>query len=505
MPNLFNGSSGQKIALALAAMGQDRDQFGNMLNFFNMQDKQKEADKKENAASSYLLKSDSMKAQTGGTETTGPDGSPIRVGANTQQAPDIGDNLFNSNVTPQTDTSQLELMKAVGSGNMLNARIASMTPKYEKGDDGWYNVNAAGGPKLVTPTGSTLSDFGKDLVASGMTRGSPQFNAAMEEHRKKQDFIPGQTPEEIALRRAQTEEALAKAAESKGKANLLTDIPDGVQGDDVYGLLSPLEAASVKQVVSGAAPMPTSTANPKAMRIRGLVQLADPTYTAARYKTTMDFAPGGKIGTNFVNADAAIQHLAEVADAADHMGNIGTPLVGKAYNYASQGAKDLGSNPAKSSFIQARENAAGEMVKFIRGTSGDATSVAEMRSNLKPTAAPDEINSAIGTGIKLILDRAGAQANAYNAVMPPTMQKAPTDFLSPKSRDIINALEARAAKANGMPALDVSGAGGPAAQAAPAQAAPAAPHVPPGMVRQVGTYQGKPVFVDAQGQRHVAQ
>lgn len=147
MANLFNSGGLQGLALMASAMSNKPGNFFSTLQMLDQMDQRTKAEakeaKKEASALNYLKSAGLMNGRVG----------------DMQQAPQIADQVFGG-FGPETDTSQIDLMKAAGPENLLNSRLSSLQPDYKAVDGiGLVDTHAKGGPKVVIAPGPKAPQF----------------------------------------------------------------------------------------------------------------------------------------------------------------------------------------------------------------------------------------------------------------------------------------------------------------------------------------------------------
>lgn len=149
--------------------------------------------------------------------------------------------------------------------------------------------------------------------------------------------------------------------------------PTGLSPDDYYASLKPAEKTLVDGYTSGRVKWSAGMGKGGqeiAQRNLRMIQAVDPTFTPstaeARFKTNLDLAPGGKLGTQITSANAIINHLFDFNEAMSKLNNGEMPFINDAKNWSRS---HLSSNPAYTDALQAQGFATDELDKFLHGTS----------------------------------------------------------------------------------------------------------------------------------------
>lgn len=251
----------------------------------------------------------------------------------------------------------------------------------------------------------------------------------------------------------------------------------------------PALRASVQAIADGrSAPPRPGSRNGEALL--DAVTAFDPTFDAAnatsRVKTRVDFT-SGKSAQNITAMNTAMGHLLHLDDQVHDLNNnsIAPGLTNPGRRWVQT---NILGNSAYKTFDQTKQAAASEMRKVFAGTSGG--NLAELEAwekTLDATGSPSQLHDVIKNGVDLMASRLGALQDQYVQGMGRSDQ-IPT-FIKPSLVQ----------KARERFGVDL-GAGAKAAS--PADAPPSLP--PPGG-KQIGTYQGKPVFQMPNGKRVVQQ
>lgn len=257
-------------------------------------------------------------------------------------------------------------------------------------------------------------------------------------------------------------------------------------GDAYLATLPGPLAAQVKALSEGRLQIPTGAAlrSPQVQQLWAAASQYDPDLDQAnaktRYATRKEFT-SGKAAANITSFNTALHHIDTLSHAADDLSNSSIPLwntIGNATNSAMGAAAVPKFNAAKQAVVD-------ELERAFRGTSGTLAGIKGWEEAINSSSSPAQIHGVLTQMADLLAGRIEALGEQYSQGMG-------------KSVDGINLLDSKA-----RATLKRFGSGyGDAAQVASGGAAPAAP--PPGG-KQIGTYQGKPVFQLPNGKRVVAQ
>lgn len=363
----------------------------------------------------------------------------------------LGDVFAGLGYTPQQSSALGGLARANGGTNLQNAINAAMeaqipvagTPAVPQVGDVFqqalgrnttkvsdgvaYNpVGDASQPVQTTPVGlgSILADKARAAAGYG------QANAANAHARlfDTQTAAGGFNPHAGA--------ATNVAAPPVANANLPT-------GDAYLQSLPADQSAQVKALAEGRMQFPSGYAlkTPYWQQMLSSVAQYDPNFDAvnynARYQTRRDFT-SGKSAQQINALNTAIGHLNSLSDAADALNNSRFPGVNKVTNWLSTQSGDKRVN----NFDTTRKAVVDELTRVWRGTGGSEKDIETWTQALNDAGSPDQLHGAIAQIGELMQSKINALAGTYAQGMGTTAQA--TQFITPKSAQVIDALERRA-------------------------------------------------------------
>lgn len=232
----------------------------------------------------------------------------------------------------------------------------------------------------------------------------------------------------------------------------------GLTGDDFLKTLPPGIADTVKGIAQGTRPYPTgnSAKNPMGQFLQQAVGQYEPgfdaTQWAQRNKTVLDFnSTGGKSRQSIVAIETALNHLSDLQDKSDALGQAGGLLGGKWGNSIKNEALDLSSDPDYIAYNNVAKTAADEVAKATAGPGGSTEG--DRANRLASFTADNNLagrKAAIQSSIELLNGRLEPLAEGYNNAMGTAMR--PTELLSPKA-------QVAYAKIMGQPSPNVTASG----------------------------------------------
>jgi hypothetical protein len=255
----------------------------------------------------------------------------------------------------------------------------------------------------------------------------------------------------------------------------------GVKGDDLYQYLPPDRAKTVKAMIEGRMPPPSTTAmrSPATMQLIDAANAIDPGFDATTWKSRSTFnqqfgsqAPSS-IGGQKVLMGTALGHLGEVADSAaklDNVNGLGIAKLGHLANYAKNQTTE------QAAIANALEDKvakfSGEVGKLYSGSQGGGVHEREdTRNRLGSNLTAAELAAGLEASKDLILSKQKALADQASTIFGPERSQK-FDFIGPEGRDAIAKIDTAIAKLRGQTEGQAtpSGANAPAANQAPAAA-----------------------------------
>lgn len=195
-------------------------------------------------------------------------------------------------------------------------------------------------------------------------------------------------------RHNQIEEGIAQNPFGTGLAGQA--MAQGKAGDDFLSTLPPGVASQIRAVGTYRQPAPAGRTSSTGMKFMSLVNQAYPSYDASQYgaktKARNDFTTG-KNGNTVRSLNVAVQHLDQLGQLSEAMGNGDVQVVNKIGNYlATQTGK-----PAPSNFNAAKQLVGDEIVKAIVGAGGGVSDREEAAHNISAASSPQQLSGVIKT------------------------------------------------------------------------------------------------------------
>jgi hypothetical protein len=241
----------------------------------------------------------------------------------------------------------------------------------------------------------------------------------------------------------------------------------GVSGDDLYQYLPPDRAKTVKAMIEGRMPPPSTTAmrSPATMQLIDAANAIDPGFDATTWKSRSTFnqqfgsqAPSS-IGGQKVLMGTALGHLGEVADSAaklDNVNGLGIAKVGHLANYVKNQTTD------QAAIANALEDKvakfSGEVGKLYSGSQGGGVHEREdTRNRLGSNLTAAELAAGLEASKDLILSKQKALADQASTIFGPEKSQK-FDFIGPEGRDAIAKIDNAIAKLRGQAPADTASA-----------------------------------------------
>ena len=160
-----------------------------------------------------------------------------------------------------------------------------------------------------------------------------------------------------------------------------------------------------------------------------------------RASTRKDFTSGAS-GKNLNALNTAIGHLGQLNQAIDALGNTSfTP-----YNEAKNLISKMTGNPAVTNFnttksaVVVAPAVANELMRVFRQSGASDAEIQEWAKPLNNSNSPDQLRGAVRTAAQLLQSRIEALNNTYNRGMGTANVDTLSTFISPHSRETLNAL-----------------------------------------------------------------
>jgi hypothetical protein len=256
-------------------------------------------------------------------------------------------------------------------------------------------------------------------------------------------------------------------------------IKAGVKGDDLYQFMPPDRAQTVKAMIDGRMPPPSTTAmrSPATMQLIDAANAIDPSFDATTWKARSTFntqfgsqAPSS-IGGQKVLMSTALGHLAEVAHSAAQLDNSDGSFTGLApVGHFLNAAKNK--TTANAAIANALEDKvakfSGEVGKLYSGSQGGGVHEREdTRNRLGSGLTSAELAAGLEASRDLILSKQKALEDQTSQIFGPERAKK-FDFVGPEGRDAINKIEKAIMKLRGQNPDTAQPGAASSAQQAPA-------------------------------------
>lgn len=240
----------------------------------------------------------------------------------------------------------------------------------------------------------------------------------------------------------------------------VTGAPSGpdvnAKAGDTYAALPKAQQGIVDQMLDGRLPVPSGTAL-KTPYWQNLLEAAndkeaaagnpsgfDASKWTARNATRKEFESGGPnlpAGT-ITSGNTAIQHLGQLYESVDKLGNFGgVPFVNYALNAGKNAvAKGSGTATALSAFNSIRDKYVEEATKFYRGVGGTQEDIKRDIAVLDAANSPAELKTAIQTQVHLMQSKVNALQSRWQTVFGPDQK---FQIIQPESQKYIDEIEGK--------------------------------------------------------------
>lgn len=312
-----------------------------------------------------------------------------------------------------------------------------------------------------------VDEFGHEKVEGSSPRWQPQRPEGPTADAR--DFADYQrmTPDQRAL-----------YDQMKGRAVTASAGDPTLTGQPFLDTLPPGQAPLIKAIAEGRQAMPNARSSQGIAIARAVQQYdpgADSSTIAGRIATQKDFSPAGKSGQALKAFDQLGNHMAELKDAMDKLGNTSFPQVNRAANYVGS---DVLGHPAVKSFNIAAEAVANELAKAWRGGQTAEADIKAWKEELSPNMSPDQQKEALRRLSHLLKGADEALRARYRDGMK--LNDDPKSFVPERTRQLLNKIagedvfgdEPGTEQQPGRAELDAPGKTGPVQFPRPAPSAP---------------------------------
>lgn len=175
------------------------------------------------------------------------------------------------------------------------------------------------------------------------------------------------------------------------------------------------------------------------MQILSRVTQLDPNFDEKLYPVQQAVEKSftsGPDANNKTSANTLMGHIAELYDAGKQLNNGGVPVWNKLTNAYEQ---HIAGNPAQTRFLSASNAVADEMAKLFKGTGAASdSSIKDWKATISSDMSPEQLKSAVATGLNLMQSRLDALGDKYESAMGKPLDR---PILNPRSQAIIRNLQ----------------------------------------------------------------
>jgi hypothetical protein len=212
-----------------------------------------------------------------------------------------------------------------------------------------------------------------------------------------------------------------------------------LEGDEYLKTLSPQDASTVKMMVDGRLPPPTSFAMSKPYWQQKIQQAArvDPSFDAANWSTRLatrkDFS-AGKSAQAITSFNTAMQHIAKLSQAANALQNHSfTP-----FNAVGNAIEPMAGDPRVNNFNVAKNAVVDELTRAFRGSGGNVHDIENWENSLSPNMSPQQFHGAVAQALELLKGRMESLGDQYKRGMGKSID--PKMLLSPGAQKAFDTL-----------------------------------------------------------------
>jgi len=236
----------------------------------------------------------------------------------------------------------------------------------------------------------------------------------------------------------------------------------GVTGDALYGYLPPAYRNTVKAMIEGRQPLPSTTAmrSPATLALIDAAHSIDPTFDATTWKARNDAGPDwtkGKSSEMVRAANQTLAHVGSLMDAMDKLGNTRFPLYNGVKNFANEQVG--GGEPG--SFRTNAHAVAEEMSKVFKGANLSDSEIRHWEQNLSENMSPEQQRAQIAKLSELLHGSLQALEEKRLTAMGPAMAAKQGPLIKEDGQRVLDRIDSwlhrnpaasTAAPASGLPA-----------------------------------------------------
>lgn len=291
---------------------------------------------------------------------------------------------------------------------------------------------------VATGNPALMQQFGPSLLNNQLERGNklwennlPLSQAAQDQgalslkNQEAQAQFTNQLPMTAAQQATQRQQGaqLSETARHNKAEEMISQNPFGgtgmgvpgagnVTGDAFLATLNPGLAAQIKAVGTYRQPAPAGRTSPTGIKFMTLVNQAYPSYDASQYgaktKARNDFSTG-KNGNTVRSLNVAVQHLDQLGQLSDALGNGNVPL----FNKLGQVIAQQTGSPAPTNFDAAKQIIGDEIVKAVVGTGGTGEDRDKAAASINRASSPQQLSGVIKTYQNLMSGQLGGLKQQY--------------------------------------------------------------------------------------------
>lgn len=192
-----------------------------------------------------------------------------------------------------------------------------------------------------------------------------------------------------------------QATQSQGGGSMDTlqkAVQAGVTGEELYKHLPSGMAGSIKAMIEGRQPMPSTQAmrSPAILAMIDAAHTIDPTFDATSWQQRVagqkDFYGGGKSAEMTRAANQTLHHVGQLIDSMDKLDNGSFPMKNAVGNYLSEAT----GGGAPGAFRTNAHAVAEEMSKVFKGANLSDAEIRSWESNLNANMSPEQQRAQVG-------------------------------------------------------------------------------------------------------------
>lgn len=224
----------------------------------------------------------------------------------------------------------------------------------------------------------------------------------------------------------------------------------GVTGDALYEYLPPQYRSTVKAMIEGRQPLPSTTAmrSPATLALIDAAHSIDPTFDATVWKARNEAGPDwtkGKSSEMVRAANQTLAHVGSLMDAMDKLGNTRFPAANYVKNFANEATG--GGEPG--SFRTNAHAVAEEMSKVFKGANLSDSEIRHWEQNLSENMSPEQQRAQIAKLSELLHGSLQALEEKRLTAMGPTMAEKQGPLIKAEGQRVLERID-NWVKSNGV-------------------------------------------------------